>query len=495
MKIILTILVLVVCVTTGHTNNVDVTNVTFGDKDVSLGTRIINFDVSWENSWRTSAAPANYDAAWVFVKFLTDDGNWEHATLSGGAPGTVSTTVEPSADGVGAFVYRSENGFGDVMHADIELEWDYRADGVADYSIMTVEVYAIEMVYVPEGSFYLGSEGNSALEFYTSSTLLPLDRSPYEVSSEEAIRIGTLNGDLNFVGAEIAGNLFGTLAADYPKGYGAFYCMKYETSQQQYVKFFNTVSESQKSLLDLAGLGTLCGELAAFRNSFCWDGTNEAVTSNPYVPITFLSSLQMMAYLDWTGLRPMTELEYEKACRGTRYPVANEYAWGTATINTTKYEVSDAGSSSETIENYGELSELSGNGLYLGNALEISMTPLDGPIRVGAFAAITGEATRLSSGGSYYGIMELSGNLSELVVTVGDPVGRAFTGVNGDGILSSSGMPDVAQWPLSGTGYGSRGGSFALPSATLRVSCRALAATNFTASELHGFRGVRTPSE
>jgi hypothetical protein len=31
----------------------------------------------------------------------------------------------------------------------------------------------------------------------------------------------------------------------------------------------------------------------------------------------------------------MTELEYEKACRGPLMPVANEYAWGTTTISAT----------------------------------------------------------------------------------------------------------------------------------------------------------------
>jgi hypothetical protein len=37
------------------------------------------------------------------------------------------------------------------------------------------------------------------------------------------------------------------------------------------------------------------------------------------------------AFSDWAGLRPMTELEHEKALRGPRYPVINEAAhsfWG-----------------------------------------------------------------------------------------------------------------------------------------------------------------------
>ncbi len=38
-------------------------------------------------------------------------------------------------------------------------------------------------------------------------------------------------------------------------------------------------------------------------------------------------------YADWAGLRPMTELECEKACRGPVYPVTGEYAWGNTTFS------------------------------------------------------------------------------------------------------------------------------------------------------------------
>ena len=39
-----------------------------------------------------------------------------------------------------------------------------------------------------------------------------------------------------------------------------------------------------------------------------------------------------VAFADWAGLRSMTELEYEKACRGPLEPVAGEYAFGTNEI-------------------------------------------------------------------------------------------------------------------------------------------------------------------
>ncbi|MBK6755576.1 MAG: hypothetical protein IPG69_18790 [Flavobacteriales bacterium] len=39
--------------------------------------------------------------------------------------------------------------------------------------------------------------------------------------------------------------------------------------------------------------------------------------------------------------------------------------------------------------------------------------------RVGAFAANVGNIGRVPSGGSYYGIMELSGNVNERAITIG----------------------------------------------------------------------------
>ena len=91
------------------------------------------------------------------------------------------------------------------------------------------------------------------------------------------------------------------------------------------------------------------------------------------------------AYSDWAALRPMTELEYEKACRGTGNPVPNEYAWGnTKEVVRTGYDGTD-GSGTETAlptnANYSRLNNT--------------------PARVGIFA-VPG-ATREACGAGYYG--------------------------------------------------------------------------------------------
>jgi formylglycine-generating enzyme required for sulfatase activity len=206
-------------------------------------------------------------------------------------------------------------------------------------------------------------------------------------------------------------------------------------------------------------------------------------TTNPFVACNYLSWMDGAAYSDWSGLRPMTELEFEKACRGTATPVANEYAWGNTTA-TAATGISNGGLANETPSNSGA------NAVY-GNS------GTGGPLRVGTFA--NGSSTRAQSGASYYGIMELSGNLWERPVTVGNATGRAFTGVHGDGALST-------QWPrqrngLAGpysdevtgaTGSGFRGGGWAGDASGMRASDRGGAAGHGHRSGLGyivGFRG------
>ena len=58
-----------------------VSNVYLTGQNTADNYTFVKFDISWENSWRTSAAPNNWDAAWIFVKYRVGTGNWMHATL------------------------------------------------------------------------------------------------------------------------------------------------------------------------------------------------------------------------------------------------------------------------------------------------------------------------------------------------------------------------------------------------------------------------------
>src|SRR5436853_2544581 len=58
-------------------NNLVITNVSM----VNTGSlHQVQFDISWDNSWRSSITD-NYDAAWVFFK-INYNGTWQHLGLT-----------------------------------------------------------------------------------------------------------------------------------------------------------------------------------------------------------------------------------------------------------------------------------------------------------------------------------------------------------------------------------------------------------------------------
>ncbi|MCF6279427.1 MAG: hypothetical protein L3J14_03685 [Flavobacteriaceae bacterium] len=92
--------------------------------------------------------------------------------------------------------------------------------------------------------------------------------------------------------------------------------------------------------------------------------------------------------------------------------------------------------------------------------------------------------------------MELSGNLYERVVSVGTAQARNFSGLHGNGIISSTtGNGTVSNWPnnTTGDGYSFRGGSFLNGADFIRVSDRFDGASLIAGGNNHiGFRGART---
>lgn len=58
-----------------YANNIVVSNLSLTGQNIIDHCTFVKFDISWENSWRTSSAPNNWDAAWVFVKFRMDGAN------------------------------------------------------------------------------------------------------------------------------------------------------------------------------------------------------------------------------------------------------------------------------------------------------------------------------------------------------------------------------------------------------------------------------------
>lgn len=453
-------------------NNLAVSSVSLTGVSVGSGTAKVQFNLSQENSWRDAA---NYDAAWVFVKYSTDAGvTWNHATLktSGTNPagfsagtGTALDIVVP-ADKKGAFLQRSLTGSGPVSTNTIQLVWDYTADGVSASATARVKVFAVEMVYIPTGAFYAGSGGAETSAFYT----YPTATSAYLINSEAAITVGTTAGNLYYPLSTYGGDQAGPIPAAFPKGYTAFYLMKYEISQGQYADFLNTITSAQAT--------TRYPGQTTYRHTISGTHPNYSA-SRPDRACNWISWADVTAYSDWAALRPMTELEFEKAARGTIAPVANEYAWGSTSI-TAAQNISGVENGTETITNAGA------NCAY-NNTTFIGGDAGTGPLRCGIFATAT--SARASSGAGYYGNMELSGNLWERPVTVGNATGRAFTGLHGDGTLDGSGNANVTNWPVTdaiGSGY--RGGVWGIDATAERVSDRTYAAST-DATRLYNIGG------
>jgi formylglycine-generating enzyme len=90
--------------------------------------------------------------------------------------------------------------------------------------------------------------------------------------------------------------------------------------------------------------------------------------------------------------------------------------------------------------------------------------------------------------------MEMSGNVWEQGVTVGNSTGEIFTGTHGNGVLGSTGDADASTWPgMDAVGAGLRGGAWSDASSYAQVSDRVLAAYTTTSRDrFAGGRGVRS---
>lgn len=465
-------------------------NVQISGTSVDTASGEITFNIKWDNSWRTNIAPANHDAVWVFVKYQDcADKLWRHTNLSvtsGDHSAGGLLKVDAVTDGKGVFVYRNANGGGNISNTAITLKMNVAA---ANYDNYNFKVFAVEMVNIPQGNFTIG-DGTSTNAF-----------TQYDVT-----------GNGNITSANIGtGN---SAPAAFPKGWSSFYSMKYEITQEQYVEFLNTLTYGQQARRSIASpdspASTLAFSDATYRNGIKIKvpGNNAAVPAvygcdlavgdfdepndGQNIAMNWLNWEDLKAYLDWSALRPMSEVEFEKICRGPLAPVAGEYAWGTTELaNFTTVE--NSGAANEGLSaiangraNYGATNNFSQQLLFMR------------PSKVGLTA--TNSSGRASAAAAYYGVMEMSGNVTELTVAAKTAGGSTYTGVLGDGELSTitatDGDADQLNWPAN-TGAIIRGGHFYTAGANtnnsvrLRISDRGEVAVATTRTVNYGGRGVR----
>ncbi len=432
----------------------------------------ITFDLEWKNSWRidSMSAPSNWDAAWVFVKFSECDSlvtdpfpSWEHGKIDTIIANNSFGDLEPVlnngnlgiADSLGVMLRRNKNGFFTNVGATTITLKVANLNPANTYHLRAV---AIEMVYVPQGIFKTGWVSN-----YNSFDSI-------QIANENAITITSIAS---------APNNSVNISANYPKGYDAFHCMKYEISNGQYATFLNTLNTTQSSNRYIS--------TSSNRHRLTNSGANQFeryISDREDRAYNYLHWNDLLAYLDWAALRPMTELQYEKACRGTAAILIDEYSWGTTYINN--------GNTFTGAETGGEyFVDATANCVY-GYTNFSSGDGGFGPARCGIFA-LPSNNTREQSGATFYGIMEMSGNVFEQIVNVSDATGTTnYDGQYGDGYLDNTGMWNVTNWASSGNGSGLRGGAWNISATRNRMAVREFFnwSSNSRGSDIGG-RGIR----
>jgi hypothetical protein len=309
-------------------------NVTIAPRDARTAT--VRFDIAWDNSWRDKVS---HDAAWVFLKVRADGAaEWQHVRLAadkvlnptgyGRGEGTPLDHIVPDGDDgfVGLFVRRVAEGKGPLAARGVTAVWDLTANpGIPkDLKGVSLRPFGIQMVYVAEGPFHLGSGGTEINGFYMY-TDGSQNIQPYRVTRAGAIPTGRRHGALwAWKGAQPEDG--GEIPAAFPNGYGAFYCMKYKVSRTAYADFMNTLTPAQADKHYHPRIVIRSGEAPPYTyvphkkaDRFKWGALG-------------LSWADGAAFAAWAGLRSMTELELEKAVRGPREPVPDEIGgpsyWG-----------------------------------------------------------------------------------------------------------------------------------------------------------------------
>ena len=472
----LCVIILITLFSISKANNVQITG-------TSVSGSNITFNISWDNSWNTNLAPNNWDAVWVFIKYQDCATRlWNHANLStliSDHSAASPLQVETVTDGKGVYIRRSALGGGNIGATSITLKMTIPA-GTYNY-----KVFGIEMVKVLQENFDLGD--GSSTGTYNSIAI-------------------TATTQASGLSAAILGGGSVAVPSTFPMGYNDFYCMKYEITQEQYVEFLNTLTYDQQKTRTVNDPINAAGTYAmqasyAYRNGirisvpgnnntlpavYACDataGTENSTNDGQNIAANFLSWGDLTAYLDWSALRPMTELEFEKICRGPLPRVAGEYPWGTTAIQTANnLGVTSALTATESYPTVA-------NGMCAYNVQ--SAATGYGPLRVGIFATST--SGRASSGASYYGAMEMGGNVWEHIVSTASAAGVAFTGNNGDGTIDAVGEANQTTWPAptTATGTGFRGGNYYDNATYVRTSDRGYIVVQTTRSFERGGRGVR----
>lgn len=511
-----------------NANNVTIGDIIYDVPAVPGDPGYISFTLSWDNSWRVdnnNHPQNNMDGVLVFFKFRTETGEWQNLSL--GAPFNgfpffgLPANFEYASYGNAKIFHPSTVGKGSISglfkFSTPALPYD-----------VEVRAFAVEMVNIPLSSTTFGdgnglSESTNAFHetdnnYAVYNTFVNVDANAFDDDEIETPNNFSINPGSGLAQLNIDNPHFPT--------YNVTWCMKYEISQGAYRDFLNTLNVTQQTTrtANLPTSPTGTGALTTSGNNRNFieiknpsvdgfpaeygcdaSGNNvyDEADDGEFVACNYLSWPDIAAWLDWAGLAPLNEIQFETICKNNYYnqPIFGEYAWENKLINSSAFALGNFNTQSEFASNISTT---------LGNAI-FNQSGLDGPVRNGIFSTAT-TTNRKQSGAAFYGVMEMSGNLSEACVTVGNVAGRSYNKLGlpglsrGDGILSPNGNALVSYWPgnvaatimetiataevTTGAGTINRGGSWNSPKEQLRIADRSGGEVSATRLATQGGRGV-----
>lgn len=491
----------------------------------------ISFSLSWKGSWKNDI---NCDGVYVFAKYKGEDDKFHTMKIREASEGAFDysdkkisgTLISGSNIPVGMYVPEERMGvfifpLESIDKKDIEIE-KVTIPAEDCGKIEDIELFVLEMVYVPQDKHYVGDPGNGISKGGTLKNCLYTypDKGAYLIESEDAIEFAPEDGhlycDLDTPNGRQEDDRF-VIPAEFPKGYKAMWYMKYSLTEGQFVQFLNCLTRKQQQTHCMADLSTediphyyavtdtieprdRC-EVYCSRFGNTLPAPVKFYTAAPNRAMNAISFADTSAFACFAGLRPMTELEYEKACRGPLPAVKEEFAWGSTKIGRVFHfdGVDGSGSEKPVPQKPGEITNCNFGTDIAPFEKEFKTVPDNpgwiGPVTVGLFenSAPNPELTeRERTGASYYGIMELCGNVWENIVTLGREDGRRYIPKHGSGELTEDGYHNMDCWPdpKTATGAGVRGGVFVSPNPTyLHVALRVFGSHTKNDKRYHG--GIR----
>jgi len=239
----------------------------------------------------------------------------------------------------GLWIRLAQQGRQEFVRAAMELPWNYRAAGVPDDAFVDVRLFAVEMVAVAGGPYSLGDSSTAG-----GFREVRISNPDYTGAAQESSECG-------WKGPQPPGVT--SVPATFPNGWRPCYVAKYELTQGQYCDFLNVLTFHQQrarthsspaSAYRTAALSVGLQErnglivhipgdsLMQLPAVYGCDLNNNGVVNEEadgtWIACGGLSPHDALAFADWAGLRPLTEMEWEKAGRGQKSGVAGELPFG-----------------------------------------------------------------------------------------------------------------------------------------------------------------------